>query len=128
MNSAAFNRASGPIIVGAEVTGSAGSVVLKLLLDTGATTSLINLSTLVSLGFDPDQSPKRVTVMTGSTLEVVPLVILTRFSALGQNRVGFPVLAHTLPSGSAVDGLLGLDFFRNQLLAIDFRVGSITLS
>jgi len=29
-------------------------------LDTGATTSLINLSTLIYLGFDPDQSPQRV--------------------------------------------------------------------
>jgi hypothetical protein len=103
-------------------------LVLKLLLDAGATTSLINLSTLLSLGFDPDQSVQRVSVLTGSAVEVVPLVVLTRLSALGQQRIGFPVLAHALPAGSAVDGLLGLDFLRNHVLTLDFRAGQIGLT
>ena len=50
MSSFGFNPRSGPILVDAEITGPAGSVVLKLVLDTGATTSLINLTTLLSLG------------------------------------------------------------------------------
>jgi hypothetical protein len=101
--------------------------VLKLVLDTGATTSLINLTTLLSLGFDPDQSSQQITMATGSTVEVVPLVVLTRLSALGQHRFGFPVIAHALPADSAVDGLLGLDLLRNHVLTIDFRAGQITL-
>ena len=112
----------------AEITGPAGSVVLKLVLDTGATTSLINVTTLLSLGFDPDQSTQRTSMATGSTVAVVPLVILTRLSALGQHRFGFPVIAHALPASTAVDGLLGLDFLRGQVLTIDFRAGQITLT
>ncbi len=128
MSRFAFNAASGPIFVRAEVTGPAGSAVLKLLLDTGATTSLINLAHLVALGFDPDQSPRRTTMTTGSAVQTVPIVVLTRLSALGRHRFGVPVIAHVLPVQSGVAGLLGLDFFRGQMLAIDFRAGEISLS
>src|SRR5437899_368788 len=127
MSSYGFHPRSGPILVDAELTGPVGSVVLKLVLDTGATTSLINLTTLLSLGFDPDQSTQRIPMTTGSTIEIVPLVVLTRFSALGQHRFGFPVIAHALSASSALDGLLGLDFLRDQVLTIDFRAGQITL-
>jgi predicted aspartyl protease len=128
VSSARFNSRNGPILVDAEITGPAGSVVLKLVLDTGATKSLINLTTLLSLGFDPDQSTQRISMATGSSITVVPLVVLTRLSALGQHRFGFPVIARALPASSAVEGLLGLDFLRGQILSIDFRAGQITLA
>jgi len=128
MSRFAFSPGSGPIHVAAEVTGPAGSLVLRFILDTGATKSLINASKLIVLGFDLGQSGKTMTVLTGSSVEVVPLVLLTRLSALGQHRIGFPVLAHALPTASAVDGLLGLDFLRNQVLTIDFRAGHISLA
>jgi len=128
MSSFVFSPGSGPIHVAAEVTGPVGSLVLRLILDTGATRSLINVSKLIVLGFDPGQSGKTITVLTGSSAEIVPLVVLTRLTTLGQHRIGFPVLAHALPTGSAVDGLLGLDFLRNQVLTIDFRAGLISLA
>jgi hypothetical protein len=40
----------------------------------------------------------------------------------------YPVVCHTLPAGTKVDGLLGLDFLRGQSLLIDFRAGEIMLS
>jgi hypothetical protein len=123
-----FNASGGPIFVRAEVTGPLGTVSLRLLLDTGATTSLVNLAHLLALGFDPDQSPRRTTMTTGSTVQTVPIVVLTRLSALGQHRFGVPVIAHALPAQSGVAGLIGLDFFRGQSLTIDFRAGEISLS
>ena len=128
MSAQGFQAASGPILVNAEVSGPFGSAVLKLALDTGATTSLINLAALLSLGYDPDQSARRITMITGSTTEVVPLIALTRLSALGQHRIGPHVIAHALPTSSAVDGLLGLDFLRGHVLTIDFAAGQITLA
>ena len=119
---------SGPILVDAEVTGPVGGVVLKPVLDTGATTSLLDRAALLSLGVDPDRSAQRIAMTTGSTVEVVPLVVLTRLSALGTHRFGFPVIAHALPASSAVDGLLGLDFLRGRVPTIDFPAGQITLS
>jgi hypothetical protein len=123
-----FSPKKGPILVKAEATGSTGSTNLNLLLDTGATTSLIDLAILLSIGFDPNQPLRRARMTTGSTVQIVPVFALTRFSALGQRRFIFPVVAHTLPPNSAVDGLLGLDYLRDQILTIDFRSGQIALS
>jgi predicted aspartyl protease len=127
MSNHPFNAKSGPILVNTEITGPLGSAALKLVLDTGATISLINLAAVLSLGYDPRQSTKRITVMTGSALAVVPVIVLTRLSALGEHRFGFPVTSHSLPAGIGVDGLLGLDFCRNLTLTIDFRTGQINL-
>jgi predicted aspartyl protease len=128
VNHFGFSPASGPILVDAEISGPLGSIVLKLILDTGATTSVINIVTLRSIGFDPDRALRRITMTTGSGVEQVPLIVLTRLTALGQHRIGFPVVAHSLPPQSAVDGLLGLDFLRGQVLTVDFQAGRITLS
>jgi len=55
-------------------------------------------------------------------------VELSRFSALRQQRRGFPVLAYDMPPEAGIDGVLGLDFFRGQSLNIDFRKGQIPLA
>jgi hypothetical protein len=83
---------------------------------------------LCKLGFDPAQPFGQVHLMTGSAVGVVPVFALTRFSALGQHRFLFPVIGHTLPATSDFDGLLGLDFLRDQVLTIDFRSGQIDLA
>ena len=122
-----FNRKRGPIVLVAEATGPTGTTNLNLVLDTGATTSLIRLSNLIYLGFDPNQPLRHVGITTGSAVGNVPLFALTRLSALGQHRYIFPVIGHALPTSPGVDGLLGLDFLRDQVLTIDFRAGQITL-
>ena len=116
------------IIVGAELWGPNGSGVLQLALDTGATWTVVNVGMLVALGYDPALAPDRVQVTTGSGIEFAPSVILDRVFALGHVRSEFPVLAHTLPPSAGVDGLLGLDFLREQSLTIDFRAGQVTLA
>jgi Aspartyl protease len=129
--SSPFEPKSGPIFVEGEVTGPVRSVTIRLILDTGATTSLINQRVLIGIGIDPAGSgvpSEKVEMTTGSTVERVSRVIPTRFTALGQHRFGFSVLAHDLPRGAAVDGLLGLDFLRGQILTVDFAKGQITLA
>jgi predicted aspartyl protease len=126
--SAPFDPSQGLIIVSAELWGPSGSAVLRLALDTGATGTVINVGTLVAIGYDPALAPERVQVTTGSGLEFAPRVLLDRVAALGQEHTGFPVLCHTLPPSAGVDGLLGLDFFRGQSLAVDFRSGRVTLA
>ena len=48
--------------------------------------------------------------------------------AMGQERSQFPVLVHTLPPSASVDGLLGLDFLREQIVKIDFQQGIISFT
>lgn len=123
-----FDPQQGLIVVPAELWGPTGSVVLRLALDTGATATLVNIAMLVGVGYDPALAPTRVQVTTGSGVEYVPRVTLSRIRALGQERVDFGVLGHTLPPSAGVDGLLGLDFFRGQSVTIDFRAGYLTIA
>ena len=123
-----FDPRRGLVIVRTELFGPSGSVVLRLALDTGASGTLVNAGLLVAVGYDPALAPTRVQVTTGSGVESVPRVEVSRIEALGQTRTGFIVLAHTLPSSASIDGLLGLDFLRGHVLHIDFLQGHITLN
>ncbi len=122
-----FDSQYGLIIVRAELTGPSGSAVLRLALDTGATGTLVNVGMLVSIGYDPALVIDRFQITTGSGVEFVPRITVSKISVLGQEREYFPVLCHTLPPSSGIDGLLGLDFFRGQSLTLDFRTGKIVL-
>jgi hypothetical protein len=82
---------------------------------------------LVAIGCDPSLSPQRVQATTGSGIEFVPRVLLNRLVALGAAHSNFPVLCHTLPPSSTVDGLLGIDFLRGRRLIMDFREGFLSL-
>jgi Aspartyl protease len=105
-----FASKHGPILIDAEVTGPVRSMPLSLILDTGATTTLIKEAVLLALGDDLASVTDRAPMTTGSVVTSVPRVVLTRLSALGQHRFGIPVLAHTLPASVSASGPLGLDF------------------
>ena len=123
-----FNARSGPIIVPVLLWGRGGSGVLRCVLDTGSTTTLFSAAALATLGYDPSLSRDLVEVTTASNVTYAPSVAVQRIRALDNERLDFPVLSITLPPSANVDGLLGLDFLRGQLLLLDFRSGEITLS
>jgi hypothetical protein len=128
MSGFAFTPKHGPVVVDAQITGPARSARLRLILDTAATTSVVDLSILTKLGFDPGQPVRYAQLVTGSAVGTAPVFVVTRFSALGQHRFGFRIVGHTVPPAALADGLLGLDFLRDQTLTIDFRTGQITLA
>lgn len=123
-----FDPHRGLVVVQAEVFGPSGSIVLRLALDTGATGTMINVAPLTTIGYDPSLAPDRVQVTTGSGVEYAPRIPVLRIKAMGQERSHFSVLAHTLPPSASVDGLLGLDYVRGQMLNINFRQGTISLT
>ena len=122
-----FDSAQGLIRVDTRIWGPAGDAVVSLALDTGATATVMDYGVLVTLGYDPALAPERVRITTGSGVEYAPRVSVRRIEALGQDRAPFDILAHTLPPSASVYGLLGLDFFRQRRLIIDFRDGRIEL-
>ena len=122
-----FDGQQGLIVVRAQVTGPIGIAIVRLALDTGATRTLINAGLLVAVGYDPAATLERTEVTTGSGVEFAALVAISKIVAMGQERTGFPVLAHTLPPSAGVDGVLGLDYLRGQVLRIDFQNGRLTL-
>jgi hypothetical protein len=57
-----------------------------------------------------------------------PVVGVERLAALGQLRYEIDVLAADVPRSAGVDGLLGLDFFRDRKLCLDLRDGYFELT
>ena len=127
MNSV-FNPQAGLVIVRSELFGPSGSIILRLALDTGATSTMISVGPLAAVGYDPSLVSGRVQVTTGSGVEFVPRLQVSRLNVLGLERADFPVLSHTLPPSAGIDGLLGMDFMRGQRLEIYFVRGFVTLA
>ena len=126
--SSPFYRKRDLIIVRCQIFGPEGKYFVRLALDTGAVQTMISIQILASIGYSTDASASDIQIRTASGIESVAEIALDKIEALDQERLAFPVLAHTLPEGARVDGLLGLDFLRNRKLEIDFRLGRITLT
>ena len=125
--SLSFDPQVGLIVVPVRLWGPAGDTIAHLAMDTGATGSLVNWDIAVLLGYDPAATRERIRVTTGSSVEFAPQIVVQRVEALGRERTDFPIVCHTLPPSAAVDGVLGLDFFRGTRLVLDSRNGLVTV-
>ena len=123
-----FNAKRGLIITKARIWGPSGRAALNLAVDTGATGTPISQTRLIELGYDTATEKELHQITTGSGIEFVPVISLDKIVALDHEHADFSVLCHNLPPSAGVDGVLGLDFFRDQNLNIDFRNGLITLT
>jgi predicted aspartyl protease len=99
--------------------------VVNLLIDSGSTYTILSWEVLLSLKLDPATSATRRSITTVNGLLVLPEVEVDEFSSLGQSVNHFPVLAHTIPLGSQVDGLLGMNFLRRFELTLNFKKAAI---
>ena len=122
-----FDPGRNHILVSVRITGPVKVAMARMALDTGATRTSLDQEIAAELGYRVDSSTETVRVATGSQYETVPVIGVERIEALGNQKENLPILCKSLPAGLPIDGLLGLDFFRNQRLTIDFREGLITL-
>ena len=122
-----FDPSGGTIVVRALISGIVTQTVVRLALDTGANMTMLNRELANNLGYDLDSPESVVRIATASGIVRVPQIRIRRFEALEREMLNFPIICQSLPMGVSVDGLLGLDFFRDQRLTIDFREGLITL-
>ncbi len=122
-----FARSRGLIVVRAVLQGPSANGTARLALDTGATRTLIRRAVLTTLGYDPSTTTVFTETATASGIERLPIVKLAAIAALGVTKTDIDLVCHDLPSGTDVDGLLGLDFLRGSVLTIDFRSGRLSL-
>jgi hypothetical protein len=71
---------------------------------------------------------QRQRIITGSGIEYASRTTVRSATAVGLQVTNLDVLCHDLPAESGVDGLLGLNFFRQFKLTIRFRKGVIGLN
>jgi len=84
--------------------------VVRLLVDTGSVYTILPVEVLESIGCSPASSHEHVRIISGSGYLIVPKVQVVWLQCLGQKVDRMAIVAHTLPIGSIVDGLLGMDF------------------
>ncbi len=115
------------LLTKAAVAGPLGVKVLRLLVDTGSVHTILPVEVLESIGCSPAVSTEHVRLITGSGYLIVPQVQTSWFQCLGQKVDQKMVIAHTLPFGSLVDGLLGMDFLRRLQARILINEGLIEI-
>ena len=124
----AFDRKAS--LIKLPVTIKKGNEILryKFALDTGANVTLIDSDVMLEMGYSKVNSIGTTHTLTASKPETVYEFKIDNIMALGLIRRDFKVISRSLPLGLGIDGLLGLNFFRNQELIIDFKLSEIRIS
>ena len=117
-----------PLIV-VPVTIKIGTEVkkYKFAVDTGATICLVDIDLLSDIGYKKENSIRTIQTLTASKTETAYEFELDNIMAIGLLRHNFKVISRSLPVGLGIDGLLGLNFFRDKKLKIDFKLSEIQL-
>lgn len=120
-----FDTAASRVVVPVLLVGPRRAVRVRLILDTGATQTMIRTELLREIGCVISDTPRRVRSVTG--IGQVRSATLTHLESLGVRRGNFTVAAHEFPPGLMTEGLLGLDFLRGRVLTLDFARGRMAL-
>ena len=116
---------AGLLIVYANLKGPKGSRLIRLALDTGATTTMIPPQAAVAIGVNPTASRPLRETLTASGKEYIPLVVIPTLKLFESVMSRVTVACHELPPESPVDGLLGLDLLTRLSVVIDLTKPSI---
>jgi predicted aspartyl protease len=110
-------------------TGTGGAIfALRLALDTGATQTVINPTSLRQIPDFRERVEGGYNVETANGEVVTFGLRLPALFALGLMREEFTVIVHDIGSSLPSDGVIGLDFLRERELRINFRRGEIELN
>ena len=123
-----FDPALRLILVEAAVEGPSGSITARLALDTGSTRTVIDPDVLQAVGLHSDPTLPDVHLRSVTGVGNASLVRVDKLTALGLSQADILVVAFLPRTTMRLDGLLGLDFFRDRALRIDFRRGEIELT
>ena len=127
MNSETFNRKSSLIIVPVTIKVDGNLREFEFAVDTGATITMIDSDVIKEIGYSKADSVRTTQTITASKRETVYEYNLDNIMAIGLIRRNFRIISRSLPIGLGIDGLLGLNFFKNKELTIDFKLSEIQL-
>ena len=109
------------------LSGPQRTVRVRFVIDTGASLSVVRPSILQFAGYEvATPSRKTVRMTTVSGVIEAPVIPVKGFYSLEIERSPFAVVAYDFAS-QKIDGLLGLDFLRFDILTLDFHHGTISL-
>lgn len=104
---------------------------LVFALDTGASSTVIDLAALIVAGYSIEDAIGKAELETANGCVEALLFVIREFSALGITRRNMEICAYDFFGAevfAAIHGTLGLDFFKNTDLSISFKRFEITVS
>ena len=116
------------LLTRAAVGDNDGVRVVKLLIDTGSSYTILPFEILEAIGSSPSLARERVGISTASGYIIAPAVRVEWFNCLGYRVDAFRVVSHTLPFSTFIDGLLGMDFLTRIGAVINTSAKSIIVS
>ena len=111
----------------AAVQGATGIFNVDLLIDTGATYTLLPVESLEMYGYDIATSKEKVRLIAASGYILAPKIKVQWIHALGCKFDAFPVVAYTLPPEMYFKGILGMDFLKKAKAVINTFQGEIKI-
>ena len=114
-------------ITRAAVSDKDGTRILRLLIDTGSSYTILSFELLEAIGSNPGLVKEKIRIYTASNLIFAPVVRVAWFNSLGKKIPDFSIVAYTVPFTTFVDGLLGMDFLKRTRSVIDIANGIIEL-
>jgi clan AA aspartic protease (TIGR02281 family) len=127
----AVNKASIPFekhgqVVVIEATLN-GKTPAKLVVDTGASYTMISAATARELEIDPNRSQRTLPFQTANGVIQAPLASLESIAVGGMEIKNLTAAIHDAVPSSQVAGLLGLNFLSNFRMDIDTQKGLLHL-
>jgi predicted aspartyl protease len=104
---------------------------LIFLLDTGASHSIIDLSSVIIEGYNANEFVEKVEVETANGVIQADIFKVKFLKSLGIERKDFKVMTYDFIGNglfTSFDGVLGIDFLQNNKICIDFIKSEISIS
>ena len=128
MSGEAFDLSQQAIIVPAVVEVDGITRDLKLLVDTGTYETLLCETAIRLFWLTPASSIEKTPIRTLTSSDDAYRYQIDSITALGVEKRKINVISYLMPRNAGVDGLLGLDFFLDRKLLIDFILSKISTS
>lgn len=103
---------------------------VRLLLDTGASNTVIDLTTVILNGYEHNDNVGKVQIETAKGLIEARVFKIKELSSLSIRKTNLEIIAYDFIGNGIVsefDGVLGLDFFKGRKICIDFIKLEITI-
>jgi predicted aspartyl protease len=113
------------------IKGLLGTDRISLALDTGASHTVIDLSTILLAGYDLKDAVKMVELETGKGNVEAYVFKIKKFKSLDITQTNMEICSYDFLANNMlldIHGVLGLDFFKNTDLTISFKKFEITVS
>lgn len=114
------------ILVDAEID----EMPFTLAIDTGATHTVIDLTSLLISGYSMSDIKGTVHIETAKGAIEAYIFEIENFKAIGKTIQNLIVCSYDFLANSVfinIDGVIGLDFYRGNILTIDFKRNTINL-